>query len=90
MPINGQIDKWLKEEAGYKYHCFISYPRIKTADGADDNSHPINQCARGIKRAVEQILKYSITNPKVFLDVEDIEPGSNWNLALRTRCAGVS
>jgi hypothetical protein len=88
MPINAQIDRWLKEEAGYKYHCFISYPRIKDKNGKDDTSHPIHQCARGVKKTIENILKYSITSPKVFLDVDDLEPGTNWDLALKEALCG--
>jgi len=88
MPLNQQIDKWLKDKAGYKYHCFISYPRIKNDDGSDDKNHPITQCARGIKSAIKQNLKYSITTPQVFLDVEDISPGVDWDQALKEALCG--
>jgi hypothetical protein len=82
MPITPPVEQWLKE-AGYKYHCFISYPRIKNEDGSDDKSHPISQCARGVREAVLQGLKFSIPNPRVFLDSEEVRSGVDWEQTLR-------
>jgi hypothetical protein len=82
MPITPPVEQWLKD-AGYEYHCFISYPRIKTKDGNDDMTHPLNQCARGVKEAIIQGLSYSIPNPRVFLDLDDIPPGHAWEPTVR-------
>lgn len=81
MPITPQIEQWLKD-LGYEYHCFVSYPRIRKADGSIDHAHPINQCALRVKEAVEQGLSFSIPQPKVFLDVE-IGGGTDWERKLR-------
>lgn len=78
MPITPQIEQWLKE-AGYDYHCFISYPRV---DG-----HPINECAVRVKEAILQELKLSCHEPRVFLDV-DMPSGTKWEMKMKRALCG--
>jgi hypothetical protein len=80
MPLS-QIEQWL-HEAGYEYHCFVSYPRIKTRDGSVDSEHPINVCAGQVRDALERCLSFSIPNPQVFLDV-GMGGGVDWERTLR-------
>jgi hypothetical protein len=87
MAISPPTEQWLAD-AGYKYHCFISYPRIKDEQGNDDRTHPINQCAREVKAAIRQGLKYSIPNPRVFLDLDDIPPGNDWESTVKSALCG--
>jgi hypothetical protein len=77
-----QLDQWLRQ-AGYEYHCFVSYPRIKKADGSIDAAHPINQCAREVRDALVRHLAFSVPEPKVFLDL-DMSGGTDWEARLRT------
>jgi hypothetical protein len=87
MPL-GQLDRWLNE-AGYEYHAFVSYPRIKKADGTPDVEHPINLCARQVRDALVRQLAYSVPNPRVFLDVE-MGGGVDWERRLqRALCRSV-
>lgn len=83
-----KLDDWLKG-AGYEYHCFVSYPRIKNDDGSIDEGHAINQCALQVKRALVSQLKASIPEPKVFLD-RDMGGGADWERKMeRALCRSV-
>jgi TIR domain len=79
--ITPQIERWL-EDAGYQYHCFISYPRIRNDD--------LMECAMRIKEAIEAELALVLFNPKVFLD-KSITGGADWRNHLRTAlCRSIS
>lgn len=80
MPL-GHLDQWLRD-AGFEYHCFVSYPRITRPDGAMDDEHPINQCAQEVRDALLQQLGYSVPAPRVFLDVE-LRGGVNWEMKIQ-------
>jgi hypothetical protein len=73
MPITPEIEKWL-EEAGYEYHCFISYPRIK--------NNELMECAERVKESIEADLALSIAAPRVFLD-QGMTVGTDWEMRLR-------
>jgi len=60
--------------AGYRYHCFISYPRVRSKD--------LVKCARRVKEAIEGELSLTVNEPAVFLD-ESIQGGTDWELKLR-------
>lgn len=72
MAITPALERWLKE-AGYKYHCFVSYPRVRNTD--------IIECSKRVKDAIENHLALDI-NPSVFLD-ETITGGADWQSTLR-------
>jgi len=72
MPITYDDEQWL-QDAGYKYHCFISWPRTMNKDLTD--------CAKRLKDAIEQQLALSIPTPRVFLD-ENISAGTDWKKVL--------
>lgn len=74
MPITAQEDQWLRN-AGYEYHCFISWPHI--------NNNNLKKCARKIKEFIEQDLALDIHEPKVFLDEIGIHGGEEWEKVLR-------
>lgn len=76
-----QLEQWLKD-AGYEYHCFVSYPRIQKSDGHVDEAHPITLCARQVKDALVERLRFSIPKPQVYLDV-DLGGGVDWETRLR-------
>jgi hypothetical protein len=80
MPLS-QLDQWL-QNAGYEYHCFVSYPRITTPDGAIDDEHPINYCAKQVRDALVRQLGFSVPAPRVFLDVE-MRGGVNWEVRVQ-------
>jgi hypothetical protein len=61
-------------DAGYRYHCFISYPRVRSKE--------LLKCARRVKEAIEGELSLTINQPAVFLD-ENIKGGTDWELKLR-------
>ena len=69
MPITPMLDNWLND-AGYRYHCFISWAHTKNKEMTD--------CARKLKDAIEENMALDIPNPKVFLDESDIEGGDEW------------
>jgi hypothetical protein len=81
MSITPQVEQGLKE-LGYQYHCFVSYPRIRGADGSIDSEHPISQCALQLKDAIERGLSFSIPAPRVFVDVR-MGGGVDWDLTLK-------
>lgn len=73
MSITPEIEKWL-QDAGYEYHCFISYPRIKNKELAE--------CAERVKESIEADLALNINAPRVFLD-QDMAVGTDWETRLR-------
>jgi hypothetical protein len=75
------VDSWL-HTAGYEYHCFVSYPRMKKPDGSTDAGHPINLCAREDALALHRRLGFSIPQPRVFHDSQ-IGGGIAWEMELR-------
>lgn len=89
MAITPGIEQWLKD-AGYEYHCFISYPRIRNND--------LVECAKRVQEAIENDLALSINNPSVFLD-DSIPGGTLWetkivtalcrSLTMVALCAGI-
>jgi len=72
--VDPNTQRWLNE-AGYHYHCFISWPHLE--------DHEIAQCARAVKNAIKTELGYSVPDPKVFLDETEMKPGDVWPEALR-------
>src|SRR5688572_30009043 len=73
MEISEDTEHWLRT-AGYKYYCFISYPKI----------HPdISRFAVRVKDAIEKQLAETVHDPQVFLDREDIPHGADWEATLR-------
>lgn len=82
MPITPVVDNWLLT-AGYEYHCFISWSHTK--------SSVLTDCARTLKRIIEETLALSIPNPRVFLDEDDIPGGVAWEAKLmHALCRSVS
>ena len=75
MPINYEVDKWLQNEGRYEYHCFISWPHTINPD--------VTECARAIKKAIEENLAFSFDRPKVFLDESDLKGGDIWKPTLK-------
>jgi hypothetical protein len=81
MVMTPQIEEWLIE-AGYRHHCFISYPRIRNED--------MMQCAERIKESIEADLALLLDSPKVFLDTR-ITGGADWkNTLRRALCHSIS
>ena len=77
-----EVQTWLSA-AGYEYHCFISWPHI-----AD---HEIAECARRVKEAIESELRYSVPDPRVFLDETNISVGDVWrNVLSQALCRSVA
>jgi TIR domain len=70
-----QIDERWLEDAGYANHCFVSYPRIKNPE--------MIECAGRVKERIELELSYLVSSPKVFLDIEGIPVGAEWEERLR-------
>jgi hypothetical protein len=77
-----RLEQWLKDEGGYEYHCFVSYPRIKKPDGTIDDRHPINECAQQVRDALIRHLGSSFNQPRVFLDT-GMGGGADWEKTLR-------
>ena len=74
MTLTPFIEHWL-QEAGYEYHCFISWPHTENKE--------ITDCARYIRDAIANELALSVPAPKVFLDETSILAGSEWSPSLR-------
>ncbi len=74
MTISYEVEQWL-QNAGYGYHCFISWPHTKSTDVSD--------CARNVKKLIEEYLAISVPNPRVFLDETGIPGGAEWQETLR-------
>ena len=62
------IENWL-QDAGYKYYCFISWPRTKYKE--------LNILIENLKCDIEGYLSLSFFDPKIFWDGE-IEGGDVW------------
>jgi hypothetical protein len=71
-----EADTWLRTEGGYKYHCFISWPRTQSSD--------ITECARTLHSAIQERLASIFPDPKVFLDEAEIVVGDDWGRRLST------
>jgi hypothetical protein len=67
--ITSDIDQWM-QDAGYEYHCFISWAHTKSRD--------ITECAKKLKECIEGNLAASILEPRVFLDETEIRGGDDW------------
>jgi hypothetical protein len=74
MTLTPNIEQWL-QEAGYEYHCFISWPHTENKE--------ITDCARHIRDAITNDLALSVPEPRVFLDETAIVAGNEWPLSLR-------
>lgn len=74
MALTPQIEQWL-QQAGYEYHCFISWPHTENKE--------ITDCAKYIRDATANGLAMSVPSPKIFLDETSIIAGSDWPLSLR-------
>jgi hypothetical protein len=82
MPITPSLEQWLIN-AGYEYHCFISWPHTRNPD--------MTNCARMIGGAIEEFLALDIPTPKVFLDESEITGGAVWQSRLeRALCKSVA
>jgi len=82
VSITPDIEQWLKQ-AGYEYHCFISYPRVANKE--------MRECAQQVKQAIINDLSLSIDEPKVFLDESSIPGGTAWEQKLKEAlCQSVS
>jgi len=76
------VDQWL-QQAGYEYHCFISWPHTKDTDVSD--------CAKYVKDRIEQRLASLVPNPKVFIDETGIIVADDWEKTLgRALCRSVA
>lgn len=76
MAFSRKVEQGL-EDAGYKYHCFISYPRVRNKE--------LVKCARRVQEAIADELNIlAISEPRVFLDERMIEPGSIWEMELKS------
>jgi hypothetical protein len=76
------VDQWL-QNAGYEYHCFISWPHTKDTDVSD--------CAKYVKDRIEQSLASLVPNPKVFIDETGITVADDWEETLgRALCRSVA
>jgi hypothetical protein len=73
--VTPAVQDWLLA-AGYENHCFISWPHVE--------DHEIAECARAVRSAIESELRYSIPQPRVFLDERDFRVGDLWREALRS------
>lgn len=69
MVLTPDIDGWLRD-AGYEYHCFISWPHTASQD--------ISNCARKLKEEIESRLAPYVPEPQVFLDEAVLSPGDLW------------
>ena len=78
MEISEETEEWLKT-AGYKYYCFISYPKIHS---------DIGKFAVGVKDAIEKQLAATVTKPQVFIDDMDIPHGADWERTLSRALCG--
>jgi hypothetical protein len=74
MTFTPYIEQWL-QQAGYEYHCFISWPHTENKE--------ITDCAKYIRDAITNGLALSVPSPKVFLDETSMIAGSEWPLSLR-------
>lgn len=80
MEISEPTEAWLKE-AGYKYYCFISYPKIHG---------DIGKFAAGVKEEIEKQLAATVHRPEVFIDDMNIPHGADWERTLsRALCGSV-
>jgi hypothetical protein len=80
--LRPEIQAWLNE-AGYENHCFISWPHI--------DEHEVAQCARLVRKAIQNELKFSVPDPQVFLDETALQGGDIWREELRRAlCRSVS
>lgn len=75
MLLEYEAEQWLRNEGGYKYHCFISWPHTKNPD--------ITDCARMIALALEEQLAAYFPAPRIFLDESSIIGGDRWEERLR-------
>ena len=75
MSLSPDVERWL-ESAGYRHHCFISYPKTQNEELTD--------CAKQVKEAIEQDLSFLIPKPDVFLDDSTIRIGDEWKKSLKT------
>jgi len=73
MAITPAMRQWF-DEAGFKYHCFISYPH---------SGGQMTDFAKRISEAIRDELATRISNPSVFFDSENIPPGAEWPISLR-------
>jgi TIR domain len=81
MPITPNIEEWL-HNAGYEYHCFVSYPRIR--------NNEMMECAERVKEYIEAELAWTVNTPRVFLD-RSMTGGANWEMTLRRAlCRSIS
>ena len=82
MAFNSELETWLSD-AGYKYHCFISWAHIK---------NPLmEQCASMIKEEILNHLRLQLDEPRVFLDQSEIKGGAAWEQELTMAlCKSVS
>src|SRR5580658_8250951 len=76
--INPPLENWLREN-GYEHFVFLSYPR--------DAGPAATRCARNIARAIRE--GFADFTPlsdcrRVFVDVECIQKGDDWEKSLGT------
>jgi hypothetical protein len=82
MAISHDVKRWL-EQAGFRNYCFISYPHT--------GGTQMTEFAVRVREAIEEELKYEISNPRVYLDTTHIPPGAEWPENLRQNlCASVA
>jgi len=72
---NSPLHQWL-QDAGYKYHCFISYPAIQSED--------MWECAERFQKSIRRDLANSFPDPQVYLDKINLRVGDIWDPAIRT------
>src|SRR6185295_11253799 len=84
MSITPADEQWLLN-AGYRYHCFISWPHIA-------NDLYVTQCVRRVKAEIEQRLSlFNFSKPAVFIDETGIPGGAQWKRTLRSAlCTSVT
>jgi hypothetical protein len=68
-------ERWLSS-AGYRYHCFISWPHSPNPD--------LKQWALSLKEGICRELAYHFNAPRIFLDEAEITGGADWERSLRT------
>lgn len=82
MTLTPSIEQWL-QEAGYEYHCFISWPHTENRE--------ITDCARYVRDAISNELALSVPSPRIFLDETCISAGSEWSSSLKhALCKSIS
>jgi hypothetical protein len=72
MEISEETEQWLKA-AGYRYYCFISYPKIHDE---------IGKFAVCVKDAIEKQLAATVDKPQVFVADKNIPDGTTWEEVL--------